>query len=295
MTDEKLDQILKQALTPKNTVSELKIKERVRVKNMNKFIKSGIAVAACAAICMGVFSAVGNLPQNSAEESSNAAFYNAVNKISDSFTIKVQAAELTKDNILPVTVSNDYAGSVLGGDGGSSVYYCFALPLSCEGQNIKTVTYSINKGCFQVIQPKDAQYVIDYKEQTGKNTNFGSCYGKYYDNPETGEKREKKVMYLDSFTVAYDKQTGEGFFTNIGNVVPDMEEAYNLLWSGEYSADNNASAYNILLSDVRITVTVTYEDGSQSSRVLGFESRVMDRESKNGQQYKSAEIFLKEV
>lgn len=296
MTDEKLDQILKQALTPKNTASELEIKKIVRTYNMKKFIKGGIAVAACAAICLGGFSAIENILPNKQDEVSNTVFYDAVTNLSDSFTIKVQAAELTGDNLLPITVTNDYAGAVLGGDEGNTVYYCFNLPLSCEGENIKTITYSINKGCFQVIQPADeqSQYVIDYKEQNGKDTNFGECCGKFYFDPETGQKRAKKVMYLDSFTVDYNKQTGDGFFTNIGNVVPNMEKAYNLLWNSDHSVDNSANAYNILLSDVKITVTATFEDGTQCSKVLGLESKVIDKESNKGT-YKRAEIFFKNL
>ena len=35
------------------------------------------------------------------------------------------------------------------------IYYCINLSLSCEGENI---TYSVNKGCFQIIQLQDKTY-----------------------------------------------------------------------------------------------------------------------------------------
>ena len=54
MTDEKLDQILKQALAPEISDSEIRVRTR-RTGNMKKFVKTGkIAAAAAAAAVIGV-------------------------------------------------------------------------------------------------------------------------------------------------------------------------------------------------------------------------------------------------
>lgn len=292
MTDERFDQILKQALTPQNKASELKIKKRVRTYGMNKLMKRGIAVAACAVICLCGYYATNHLNA----DNQNGVLDTTLTKVSEAFTIKVQAAELTGDNLLPISVTKGTSdGYVLGSseDAEGTIYYCINLPLSCEGENIKNVTYSINKGCFQIVEPADTPYVVDYIEHTGDDTNFGQCGGFDDEELNPSQWREEKVMYLDSFTVDYDKQTGDEFWTNIGNVVPNMQEAYDLIWNDD-SADNDAKAHNMLLSDVEITVTVTFEDGAQSSKVLGLESKVVDVDNDKGSD-KIAEIFVKEL
>lgn len=292
MTDEKFDQILKQALTPQNKASELKIKKRVRTYGMNKLMKRGIAVAACAIFCLCGYYATTHLNA----DNQNGVLDTTLTKVSDAFTIKVQAAELTGENRLPISVAEDTSASyVLGSLEGEegTISYCINLPLSCEGENIKNVTYSINKGCFQIVEPADTSYVVDYIEHTGDDTNFGQCGGFYDEELDPSQWREVKVMYLDSFTVDYDKQTSDEFWTNIGNIVPNMKEAFDLIWNDDVT-DNDAKAHNMLLSDVEITVTVTFEDGTQSSKVLGLESKVVDGDNEKGSD-RIAEIFVKEL
>ena len=81
---------------------------------------------------------------------------------------------------------------------------------------------------------------------------------------------------MDSFTLDYDKQTGNDFWINIGNVVPNMQEAIELKWNSDGSPENHQKAENMLLSDVQITVTITFEDGTQGTKVIGLESVIVD-------------------
>lgn len=283
MTDERFDQILKQALTPQNDSSELEIKKRVRSYNMKKLTKRVFALAACAAICLCGYK-VTNLGDSS-----------ALTKVSDAFTVKVYAQELTSNGSIPINLKEDLINSqvICGGETEGSVNYCINLPLSCEGENIKHITYSINKGCFQIVEPVDSSYLVDYIEHEGDDINCGIIGG--IDELREGDTVPiNKVAYLDSFTLDYSNQTGENFWINIVNVLPNMEEVYDLLWNSDDSADNDAKALNLLLSDVEITLIVTFEDGTQSSKVLGLESGVVDVTTDKGT-YKMADIFIKEL
>ena len=87
---------------------------------------------------------------------------------------------------------------------------------------------------------------------------------------------------MDSFTLDYDKQTGNDFWINIGNVVPNMQEAIELKWDSGGSPENNQKVDNMLLSGVQIDVTITFADGTQSTKVIGLESVIIDLEGDRG-------------
>lgn len=98
MTDERLDQILKQALTPKNTASELVIKKRVRKFNMNKFLKSGAAIAACAVLVIVGGHAVLNYTNpsagNSTAQSTSTGLEKIIDTAANNFTLTAYTAEI---------------------------------------------------------------------------------------------------------------------------------------------------------------------------------------------------------
>ena len=286
MTDERFDQILKQALTPKNNDLELKIKKKVRTHDMKKITKRVIALAACAAVCFGSYCAVDYYSTTNSVEDT------VLEEINNTFTIKAYAQNLTSSTPIHIA-ENEINGGVLSGyETKGTVGYCYNLPLICEGEAIQTITYSINKGCFQIIEPIDNSYLVDYKEHTTvEDINFGSCGGNSVEvSPDGSVDAKEQILYLDSFTVDYNRQSGEDFFINIGNVIPNMQEAIELIWNSDYSAENTAKALNMLFSGVEITITVTFEDGTQSSKVIGLESTVTE-----GEVERLADILLKEL
>ncbi len=290
MTDEKFEQILKQALTPQNNDSELKIKKRVRTYDMKKIMKRVIAVAACAVLTLSGSYALDYLNVEKQKEELEVS----QEKEANDFKIFAYASEITSDNATPIKIGDSYGGYVMGSkEAEGEIYYCINLPLSCQGENIKNITYSTNKGCFQIIEPSDSTYLVDYIEHNGKDDiAFGACGG-------TGEKPDAtapkyKTLYMDSFTLDYDRQTGDDLWINIGNVVPNMQEAIDLKWNSDFSPENNQKAENMLLSDVQITVTITFEDGTQSTKVIGLESIIIDvKDGENS--WQMTVIALKEL
>lgn len=241
-----------------------------------------IALAACAAVCF------------SGHAATNYWKHTSLEKVSDAFTVKVYAQELTSDNSISISGDESVESYVMGSsETEGTIYYCINLPFSCEGDNIKNITYSINKGCFQIVEADTNSYLVDYVEHTGDDTNFGLCGG-FGDEALEEKALEEKVWYLDSFTVDYNKQTGEDFWVNVGNVVPDMQEAIDLIWNSDGSWENSVKATNMLLSEVEITITATYEDGTESSKVIGLESKVVEVNTEKGL-LKMNDIFVKEL
>ena len=303
MTDEKFEQILKQALTPQNSDSELKINKRVRTYDMKKIMKRVIAIAACVVLTLSSSYALDylNIEKQNNVQKQNGELVTSHKNESNTFKIMAYAAEITRDNAIPIKMNNDaYGGSYMGADEAKGImYYCINLPLLCEGENIRNITYSINKGSFQIVEPADSTYLIDYVEyvssdidHVGGDINFGMVGGSDDGELDASSSPKEKVLYLDSFTLDYDKQTGSDFWINIGNVVPNMKEAIDLKWNSDDSPENHQKAENMLLSDVQIRVTITFEDGTQSTKMIGLESIIIDLEGNRG---KMTVIALKEL
>ena len=154
MTDERFEQLMKQALKPeidgrdvviqKNTnnyKNRMKRKRRLRV-----CITAGIAAAACvvAGVQLNRFGN-GQVPYTETKQDF------VTNKTSSAFSLCVYASELSSEN--SVALNNENGNSWVFGMRSDSdmLSYCIAFPVSCKGEQIKQITYTINKGAFQII------------------------------------------------------------------------------------------------------------------------------------------------
>ena len=154
MTDERFEQLMKQALKPeidgrdvviqKNTnnyKNRMKRKRRLRV-----CITAGIAAAACvvAGVQLNRFGN-GQVPNTETKQDF------VTNKTSSAFSLCVYASELSSEN--SVALNNENGNSWVFGMRSDSdmLSYCIAFPVSCKGEQIKQITYTINKGAFQII------------------------------------------------------------------------------------------------------------------------------------------------
>ena len=102
MTDERLDQILKQALAPEIADTEIAVKQAGRNYYMKKIWKIGVAAVACTALLVAGTIAAGH--QTVQKEPG------AVSVSKNPFVICAQAAELTKDKPVYIreSVSNTF-------------------------------------------------------------------------------------------------------------------------------------------------------------------------------------------
>lgn len=269
--------------------------------HMPKVVKRMIAIVACAAICLCGSYVYNNLKSDANETVKNELSDGTKDVFPTSpFTIKVMAAELSQGVPQPISVGKTASPSwvLSGNENDYSVSYCINLPLSCEGANIKSVTYSINEGTFQIIEPKDDTFVVDGSAYEDDTTGFGQIGG-FYDESCDIETRPINLLYLTSYTVNYDKQVGDEFWSNICLERSDMEEAFGLLWRNTGIIEDEVKALNMLLNGVEINVTANFKDGSSSSEMLGLEAQLVNIEpweTNDGRIIdKEVQIFVKRI
>ena len=108
---------------------------------MKKWIKSAVAASVAVAVTAGAI--IG---------------FNLLGSKANSFVMTVNAAEITKDN--PISVGIGEGGMSIATKDDGMEYY-IDLPLSVKGENIKSVTYSVDKDAIAVHCRKDNNPVID--------------------------------------------------------------------------------------------------------------------------------------
>ncbi len=181
---------------------------------------------------------------------------------------------------IPLVTGNRSQNYVLGGDDETGqVDYCINIPLTCEGENIEKITYSIHKGAFQIVQAEGASIILDgeiYEDDERINhMNCGSIGGEY--SEETGlPEVPVETKFYKSFTVDYEKQSDDHTWINVVDNVPDSREAFNLIWgqeADELEAFN--SGLQKLLDNTVITCTVWYSDNTSQSVDIKVSSRIM--------------------
>lgn len=284
---------------------------------------------ALAAACMAVVVTAGTLagPVKNIMEYSRAgsedALLAAVDQIDNLFTLQVKAAgagdgqmvPLTEGNPVPVTINGDKAGTwVLGADdiNGSIVDYCINIPqIVCEGDQIESITYSINNGAFQIVQPENGESIIVDGQLYNGELNTGSIGGDYKDAEnaksvdsdgqlsngksdagsiaelvmEADEKEAKEglpsrpfeTLFYKSFTLNYGRQSDEYTWINICNECSDSEEIVQLIWNEEGSQEKFNSGIQKMLDNTIITCTVNYKDNTSQLADIKVDSHIMTR------------------
>ena len=265
MTDEKLNQILQQALTPEVQDEDIHIYKRVRKNSMTNIFKAGIAVAACAALVLtanvsGIFR--GNATNDSDQPGVKVE---AANK--NPFVITCFAAELDEGVQVPVSLAGDvyYGSGLCGGEDGITVSYLIGAKFICEGENIDSITYRINKGAFCVTELKGASIMTNYTDYNGPELN---CPDIAFDDEEGMDESEVKYEehYVSEYTVSYDRQSSDT--TLIGICGEKTDAAIYQAVFDDVSLEQEVDGRTSLMEGVEVTCTVTYADGTTDSKVI---------------------------
>lgn len=258
MTNERLDQILKQALSPEVSDLDIEIRKKERKYNMKKIIKSGIAVAACLAVAVTI--GVGN----------HYFKYNDVNSGNNTpFVLTVCAEELTPEKEVPIIIDNKHSWGLNGDPETGTVSYNIETFFKCEGENIDHITYSINQGAFQISEIQEKSILLSEKPYEGE-LNTGVC-GVIFDENDNIISTEK---YLTEYTLDYDAQTNDTTTFAICGEKNNFD-MYNTLWGEERDLNNIAKAYTNLVDGVEVTCTVYFNDGTCSAKTITVEGKVM--------------------
>ncbi len=229
------------------------------------------ATAACAVLATAV--GVGDFYLKSREpvtESADAQENtNAMN--TNPFVLKVQAAGLDGNESrelergIPVAIDVSAVSWSIGGDEEGNSDYCINLPLSCEGENIERITYSINKGAFQIVENENASIIVSGNELS-ERLEVGQVGG-HYDEENGGEcSYPVSVKYYTDFTLDYTCQSSETTWINMCNEVKISD--YNLIWGENRTSEDLQQGYQELIDGLVITCTVHFTDGTYQSADL---------------------------
>lgn len=143
-----------------------------------------------------------------------------------------------------VYANPSYTSMWCDGDAGKQfVSYNIKAPLQFEGNNIKTVTYRINKGHFFVTKAEHSKY---FKEGELCKGSSQSDYRFFTINAkETPEKQFTVSITDDDCKISSADATA--------------------LFDGKAESDSELHARNKALGNVTITCTATFNDGTQKS------------------------------
>ena len=283
MTDKKLDQILNQALAPEIADTEIAVKKARRNYHMNRIVKIGVSAVACAALII-----VGNATAGHYMTHTNQTEQGEVTVEENPFVICAQAAELTRDNPVYIKEAVSDTFGFRYGDNEGKAGFIMEMPLSVKGDKIKSVTYSIKNGFFEVVdKEKGDSTIIDSSAYEGAPSSFvtveeteeGKSVTIYAAGEATEEDREARANQkaLSSYTVAYDKQISDNTVINIcGDSVLTEKEIKALHRSAD--PQETADMYNKMFGDTMITCTVTFADGTTQEQKIGIGGAVLTYE-----------------
>ena len=247
INDTEFENILKQALRPDISDEEIlvkktpsKSKRRKSTMRKHRIIQSAVAAAACLALIFGIgYNVIQKTETIKPEKVQTTTGTN-------SFVVKVNAAEIkhTKKNQMKVYANPGYTSMWCDGDAGKQfVSYNINAPLQFEGNNIKTVTYRINKGHFFVTKAEHSKYFKEgelCKGSSQANYRFFTVNAK-----ETPEKQFTVSITDDDCKISSADATA--------------------LFDGKAESDSELHARNKALGNVTITCTATFNDGTQKS------------------------------
>lgn len=285
MNDKELDQILRKSLRPEVSEEELEVWDREprmeseHTMRRHTIIKSTVAAAACLALVAGIgyghFSDTGKSPAQQDTTVTKTTPQGVLN----SFTVTVSAAEVKKNKASDASTQGEeasgkaqpkiyaspsYDSAWSGNPEGSKVGYWVAAPITCSGDNIKSVTYTINKGYFSVAAKKNSKYLIGSESKLRKKQE--DKFGVALDSEDSEANSLYDQNEYTSFTVSGTEKPEKKFriaFVGEGNL---SKKGYSALFENVgKNLQEDLKARQQLIGDTVITCTATYKDGSQKS------------------------------
>ena len=238
-------------------------KETNMSKKNLKVTKLFAAMAACASIII-VASTTNNYLNRPQEEKETTVAEHTTTEKENMFTMKVMAAqaEVTAQKPVAIAQSNRISHSISGDSDTNTASYRIDMPLYCEGENIESVTYSINKGYFEICEniTDDFQSVVESGEPLDENSN-GYINPIYNDNEEIVAQQALKDY--TEYTVSYDDQQKEGVYVTFCNDDIPFPDFGSMIDKRTKTEEEISEAYQKLVDGVVITCTANYKDGTK--------------------------------
>ena len=231
-------------------------------KNL-KVTKLFVAMASCAAFII-VASTTNNYLNRPQEEKETTVAENTTTEKENLFTMKVMAAqaEVTAQKPVAIAQNNRISHSISGDSDTNTASYRIDMPLYCEGENIESVTYSINKGYFEICEniTDDFQSVVESGEPLDENSNE-------YINPIYNDNEEivaqQALKDYTEYTVSYDDQQKAGVYVTFCNDEIPFPDFGSMIDKRTKTEEEISAAYQKLVDGVVITCTANYKDGTK--------------------------------
>lgn len=238
MTEEYLDQVLKQALSPEIEDSEIQLRRKVTKMNTKKVLSIGLAVCAALLVVVAGGFFLGNIiPEIN---SSNGTYEIAIPK-TNRFVITANAAEMPDD-----APSGSFAGLCqLNRSQGDLLHLSYRFYIS--GENIDRVKVSTDKCNIYYATPSTAEEV-ERNQRT--NTMSDGFFGLPDVELDGKEYYEHQVVPGQTFEGAYNEEM------SFGMSVPQE------LWSDKDDLRECFYETTYQVDGAILTIEVTYTDGS---------------------------------
>lgn len=269
MTDEKLDQILKQALTPEIDDSEIQVRRKGRKRRMTRKTVVASGLVACAAVAFvvtggyfGIFSKSegGRTTIAGLERSDAVTVSSALGK--NLFAITAYAAELPEG-----ITSGDVVGlSRVSADYGSAEYLDGRFMIS--GQNIEKIKISTDKCNLYtatLIYKGDAEYTKAQEAEANGTGEYVRITDAPLNSDETDTSDEAAASGSDAYHYEHLEVAGstyEGVYndhTQFGLSVPKEQ------WSTSKDDQQNYHENVDQVNGATLTIEVSFSDGTSET------------------------------
>ena len=269
MTDEKLDQILKQALTPEIDDSEIQVRRKGRKRRMTRKTVVASGLVACAAVAFvvtggyfGIFSKSegGRTTIAGLERSDAVTVSSALGK--NLFAITAYAAELPEG-----ITSGDVVGlSRVSADYGSAEYLDGRFMIS--GQNIEKIRISTDKCNLYtatLIYKGDAEYTKAQEAEANGTGEYVRITDAPLNSDETDTSDEAAASGSDAYHYEHLEVAGstyEGVYndhTQFGLSVPKEQ------WSTSKDDQQNYHENVDQVNGATLTIEVSFSDGTSET------------------------------
>ncbi|MGN0487942.1 MAG: hypothetical protein ACI4HO_01620 [Ruminococcus sp.] len=203
----------------------------------------------------------------------------------NSFVLKVNAAEL-KEGKAVLADTSAFGFAVSEGDDNLD-YYSIDFPVKYEGDNIKSVTYSINKGCFELYRFSDSNekksskdQELDTKAENEENIEYSipdECDG--ISNSEYA-KVDSSYDKTKKFTVGYDDQKNSERYIYITgdskHLTTNESDEVKKAFYGDVAIEKEKAAFDKLLGNLIITSTINFNDGTTKTQNIKIGTKIVD-------------------
>lgn len=196
------------ALSKEKLESTLEIIRNYNTDKESNFMKKKAIKITAVAASLAIVAGAGTFfsLNNSTPESNN------------NFIMTVNAAEINKNNEVLLS-SNDFNGyGISFSDDGENLYYDLSMPIACKGENLESITYSVNEGAFRIWDITGNSFT-DIKETAEIYSEDSS--GKLTDL--IIENDEDKSIFCNEFTVKAKSQDTDKVFIGIVGKTDDLD------------------------------------------------------------------------